>query len=90
MYDINKLEWLDFKSLLQAISTIFYYWTSTDVTKCLQYTSLVYTEHSLYNIKCNNNFKSNFLPDVNLFSVSTYATMYSRVILDFTLETMNL
>lgn len=51
---------------------------------------LIYTQYCLRNIKDNNNFESNVLIDVDLFIASLYITMYSRVMLDFILETVNL
>lgn len=61
-----------------------------DITNYLKYTSLVYTQYYLHNAKNNNNSENNFLLDVDLSSVFPYRTMDLRIMLNFTLKTIDL
>lgn len=48
--------------------------------------SFIYTQYYLQNSKNNNNFKSNFLLDIDLFNASLYTVIYPKIIIDFILE----
>lgn len=61
-----------------------------DITEYLIYTSLAHTQHFLRNVEDNNNFESDFLPDVNLSITSPHTIIYQRIMLDFILEIVNL
>ena len=46
----------------------------------------MHTQYCLQNAEDNTNSESDFLPDVDLFSVSLYATIYPEVMPNITLE----
>lgn len=62
----------------------------TDIIECFEYISLVHIQHYLQNVEDNNNSRCNFLPDVDLSSVSLYAAIYLEIIIGFTLKVINL
>lgn len=57
-----------------------------NITKYLKYTSLAHTQHCLQNAEDKFNSKRDFLPDVDLFNIFLYATIYLGVILNINIE----
>lgn len=90
LYDINKPEQTDYKLLLQVICITLYYERLANVIKYLEYTSLVHTQHYLRKIKDNNNSENDLSSNINLFNVYLHAIIYSKVMLEFTLKTIDL
>lgn len=86
----TNLKKLDSKSLYQAICIALYCWRSADIIKCLQYSSLVYTQHCLQNVEDTNNSRCNFLQNVDLSDIFLHATVYLRIMTDFNLKDTNL
>lgn len=85
-YGVNELNQFNTKSLQQAVCIAFHRWKSADITDCLKYTSLAHTQHCLRTTDDNGNSEIDFLPNVDLSSTSSHATMYPGVILDITSE----